>query len=369
MAKEPELTKIKDEDLSYLSNELAQNAKPVHIDELTKKLAFKKTESQLSQPVKKYDPYCRYETGDLIYKEYDEPLMVSSKGTEDFKGGVVLSVVNKIPYKSYNCEMLEVDYAGGGTLRKHVDYMKKTKTQVLLPSNIDGKNATPETLSSEKDPRRHELPLTEKDLKSLRKNLQGALSSDSRFFSWGNFWQQEEKRLSIPAEKISAMENHIQSQGISVPTETLTNNYLNIPSSSEDFELACMSLNYILNKKYKKKFLYVFPENWGKWHLKKILDVMKKGLPLDTPKADVSAEARQKPAPDASMVEYPLKIYLAWREILSGAIRMPEVLKRELSRNTEYIFHDTENNKEYSVFFFPILGAFLGLKEYYDEHH
>ena len=32
--------------------------------------------------------------------------------------------------------MLEVDYNGGGTFRKYVDYMKKIKTQVLLPSNV-----------------------------------------------------------------------------------------------------------------------------------------------------------------------------------------------------------------------------------------
>lgn len=369
MSKEPEQIKIKDEDLSYLTSELALTNKPVHLDVLTKKLAFKKTESQLNKPVKKYDPNCRYEIGDLIYKEYDEPLMISSKGTEEFKGGVVLNVVNKIPYDSYNCEMLEVDYTGGGSFRKHIDYMKKTKTQVLLPSNIDGKNIEPEALPNEKDPRRHELPLTEKDLKALKKNLRKALSSDKRFFSWENFWQLEDKRLAVPAEKISAMENHIQSLGISVPTETLTSDFLNIPSSDENFELACMSLNYILTKKYKKKFIHVFPENWGKWHLKKSLEAMKKDLPLSSPKANLPEEAHDKPAPDSSNVEYPLKIYLTWREILSGAIRMPEVFKKELSRSIEYIFRDTENDKEYSVFFFPSLGAFLGLKEYYEEHH
>ena len=40
--------------------------------------------------------------------------------------------------------MLEVDYTGGGTFRKYIDYMKKTKTQVLLPSNCGGANAAPQ---------------------------------------------------------------------------------------------------------------------------------------------------------------------------------------------------------------------------------
>ena len=41
--------------------------------------------------------------------------------------------------KSFNCEMLEVDYDGGGVFRKYIDYMKKTRTQVLLPSNSEGR--------------------------------------------------------------------------------------------------------------------------------------------------------------------------------------------------------------------------------------
>ena len=60
---------------------------------------------------------------------------------EPFKGPVVLTVVHKIGYKDYDCEMLEVDYTSGGTFRKYVDYMKKIKAQVLLPSNVGGGNA------------------------------------------------------------------------------------------------------------------------------------------------------------------------------------------------------------------------------------
>ncbi len=110
---------------------------PLHA--LAEKLAFLKTAGQRAQDVKRYDPYARYEVGDYVYKEYDETLTVGSKNVEHFKGAVILKVVGKTFYKSFNCEMLEVDYAGGGVFRKYIDYMKKTRTQVLLPSNSEGR--------------------------------------------------------------------------------------------------------------------------------------------------------------------------------------------------------------------------------------
>ena len=169
MEKEIETTEISAEDLAFLEKDLSKTDKPLPLEELTRKIAFKKSAHHLSHEVKKYDPDCQYEIGDLVYKEYNEPLIVSSKGTEQFQGSVVLKVINKIPYASFNCEMLEVDYAGGGTFRKHIDYMKKTKTQVLIPSNQEGKANTPEVLKRDDDPRLSELPMTDKDLKLLSK--------------------------------------------------------------------------------------------------------------------------------------------------------------------------------------------------------
>ncbi len=96
------------------------------------------------QRIKKYDPYARYEIGDLIYKDYDETLTVGSRSVEHFKGSVILKVVGRTYFKSFNCDMIEVDYDGGSVFRKYVDYMKKTKTQILLPSNVEGRNATVE---------------------------------------------------------------------------------------------------------------------------------------------------------------------------------------------------------------------------------
>ena len=205
MDKANEYTKITGADLSFLEEELLQISKALTLKELAQKVAFKKTSSQLKQDVKKYDPYCRYEVGDLIFKEYDDPLLDSSKGAEHLKGSVVLKVSNKISLENFDCEMLEVDYSGGGTFRKHVDYMKKTKTQVLLPCNCDQKGLEPQKLQKEEDPRLDQVPMTDKDLTSLERNLGKALSKTEKFFCWNEFWQLTKKRIDVSDKKIETI--------------------------------------------------------------------------------------------------------------------------------------------------------------------
>jgi hypothetical protein len=60
-------------------------------------------------------------------------------------------------------------------------------------------------------------------------------------------------------------------------------------------------------------------------------------------------------------------VYLTWREILSGGIKIPKGLTRELSNTREYIFKDAETEKDYTVYFYPSSGIFLGLKEFYEN--
>jgi hypothetical protein len=181
--------------------------------------------------------------------------MVSSKGMVPFKGAVVLKVVGKAAYENYNCEMLEVDCSGGGIFRKYIDYMKKTKTQILLPCNVDGKAKTPEKIEKKKDPRLSELPMTERDLKTLEKNLRSALSKSSKFFCWNNYWQLNEKRMEIQEKKIKEIKNHLLEKKLSAASGELANKFFDMESTDDLFELCCMSLNYILEKKYKKDFI------------------------------------------------------------------------------------------------------------------
>jgi len=369
MSKEPESTTIEDKDLVSIEAEFSKFNKPLTLQELTRKLAYKKTSSQLAQEVKIYDPYCQYEIGDLIYKEYDEPLMVSSKGVEPFKGGIVLTIVNKIAYDSFNCEMIEVDYTGGGVFRKHIDYMKKTKTQVLLPSNLERKALSPKSLRKEEDPRREELPMTDKDLKNLEKNLKSALTKSSKFFSWDNLWQLKEKQIQIGEDKIKKIEKFLSETKRSAATSELVSRVFELTPEEELFPLYCLSLNHTLEKAGKKTFIFVSPDNLGKWNLKDILDSFLENSPLTAPKAKLPSFDQESESVSKPSQEFPLKLYLSWREILSGGLKVPKNLNKDLSQAREYTFTDEESEDDFTVYYYPSSYFFIGLKDFYEKHN
>jgi hypothetical protein len=365
MDKETSPTQITEDNLVYVEKELEQNSRPFSLSEITQKLAFQKTANQRVQEVVKYDPNAKYEVGDQIYKEYDEQLTVSSKTVEHFKGAVVLKVVNKHYYKDFQCEMLEVDYTGGGLFRKYIDYMKKTKTQVLLPSDCDGKGLAPEKMEKAEDPRLSELPMTDRDIRTLGKNLRTALSKSDRFFNWDDFWQLTKSQVAIPEEKIKDMEKDIRESRQAALTEMLVNKFFNLEASHNLYEMTCLSLNYALEKKYKKEFVFVSPLGWGKWHLKSALNSFLEDLPLAASSAKLPALERTEKPQLSTFHEFPLKIYLTWREVLSGGVRVPKSLNKELSRAREYTFVDADEGKSYTVYYYPSGCFFLGLKDFF----
>jgi hypothetical protein len=365
MDKDNTLVQITPDDIAYLAKDLAASKRPATIRELAEKLAFLKTAGQRLQDVKYYDPNDAYEVGDSIYKEYDEALIVGSKVHEPFQGAVVLNVVKKIFYKDFNCEMLEVDYTGGGSFRKYIDYMKKTKTQVLLPSNVGGANRPPRIMPKDQDPRLTELPMTDKDLKTLERELRQSLAKNPAFFSWGTTWQLIASQPAIPEEKIKEIEASLASTQSSATTEALVRAFFGLEPSSDLFDIHCLTLNHILETKYKKEFVQVQPLGWGKWHLKSVLAALPEGLPLAAPAAPVP----DFEGPDVQQVtpfhDFPLKVYLGWREILSGGVKIPKSFNKELAGAREYVFTDADENKHYLVYYYPQQGYFLGLREYF----
>ncbi len=361
------LTTVTPDDMALVERELGATSRPLSAKELTGKLAFEKTAGERLKDVKKYDQSCRYELGDFIYKEYDEPLTVGSKSVEHFKGAVILKVVARTFYKHFNSEMLEVDYPGGGVFRKYIDYMKKTHTQVLLPSNVDGRNQPPELIAKADDPRLTELPMTERDLKNLEKNLRTDLHKNPKFFGWGDFWQLAGKRVDIPEDRIKEIENEFVETRHSAATEALVQKYFGLEPSSDLFDLTCLSLDYLLEKKYKKEFLLLAEAGWGKWHLKRILNALPENLPLAAPMVRLP-EIEEGEKPEMSVVQaFPIKVYLTWREILSGGLKVPRSLNKELSHAREYTFTDPEENKSYTLYYYPTGNFFLGLKGFYDQ--
>lgn len=366
---EQETIHITAADLSFLEKELSKTETPVTQSELVEKMAFKKAASQLSLEAKKYDPECVFQVGDLVYKEYDEPLTVSSKGAEQFQGSVVLKVINKIALPDFNCEMLEVDYTGGGIFRKHIDYMKKTNTQVLLPSNSGGKAKKPAILKKEEDPRLTELPMTDKDLKKLERNLKSALLKSDKFFNWNGYWQLEEKRIKFKDKDIKGFAQHFQKTQQSTATTELIAKFFKVKQDDQSFDLYCLSLNYILEKDYKKTFVYVSPDNWGRWFSKESLDSFLSNLPITKPKAKMPALEETEGERLSAPIEMPLKVYLTWREVLSGCIKIPKSMNKHFSQSREYTFTDTDDQKDYTVYYYPSSHVFFGLKEFYDKNN
>lgn len=362
------ITAITPEDMAVVEKELSRANRPLSTADLAEKLAFEKTASQRNQPVKIYDPYARYEAGDYIYKEYDESLQVGSKAIEHFQGGVVLKVVSKINYPSFNCEMLEVDYSGGGVFRRYVDYMKKTRTQVLLPSNLEGKGLEPAVLEPEKDPRLTELPMTEKDLKTLERNLRKSLSGSPNFFCWNDFWQLSSKRIEIPEEKIKEISQELAAATASESTQNLVRKHFSLEPSSDLFEVYCLNLNYTLEKKYRKEFICLSTQDWGKWHLKQVLNSLPQGLPISSPLASVPDLGEAEGLQYTRVENFPVKVYLTWREILSGAVKIPKSLAREFT-SREYQLVDDEDGKVYTVYYFPEGNYLLGLADYFQANN
>jgi len=369
MDKENESTDISAQDITFLEKELEKTDEPLTLEQLTQKLAFKKTASQMSHEVKKYDPFCKYEIDDLIYKEYDEPLTVSSKGVEHFNGAVVLKVVGKTAYKSFNCEMLEVDYLGSGTFRKHIDYMKKTNTQVLLPSNQDGKALNPDVLKKEDDPRLNELPMSEKDLAKLKKKLGTAFARSEDFFSWNDRWQLNKKLVLVSEDRIKKIKDHLAKAKKSVSAFELVQKLLDVPPEDKMFNLSVLSLDFLLEKKHKRDFICVSQEEGGKWLLKKQMDSMLENLALTAPKAKLPKLKEGQKSLTPTSQKFPLKLYLTWREIASGGIRIPTGLKREMSPTREFTLKDAEENKEYTVYYFPTQSVLLGFKEFFEKNN
>jgi hypothetical protein len=367
MDKDNTLIQVGDDDLAAVERELAKSRRTATTRELAEKLAFRKTADQRTQAVKIYDPNAVYEVGDSIYKEYDEALTVGAKVVEHFQGAAVLTVVNKTYYQDYGCEMLEVDYTSGGTFRKYVDYMKKIKAQVLLPSNVGGANAQPRIMGAGDDPRLTELPMTDRDLKSLERNLRAAMAKAPAFFSWNDSWQLVANQTEIPEAKIHEIAAHLAETGTSAATGDLVRQFFGIEPSSDLFDITCLTLNRYFETKGKKEFLQVSPHDWGKWHLKSALNSLPEGSALAAPEAPLpELEILEKPEP---FHEFPLKVYLSWREIVSGGVRIPKAYNKDLSHSREYILTDADENKSYTVFFFPQRGYFLGLKDFFAAHN
>ena len=103
--------------------------------------------------------------------------------------------------------------------------------------------------------------------------------------------------------------------------------------------------------------------------LKEILESMLKDLPLAKPLAKLPSDIDAATPPDSFAVKtFPFKVYLTWREVLSGGIAVPKNLVRELSESREYIFKEAESKERFTAYFYPTRGIFLGFKDFFEKN-
>jgi hypothetical protein len=188
------------------------------------------------------------------------------------------------------------------------------------------------------------------------------LSKSPAFFGWNDSWQLVANQTEIPEARVQEIAAHLAETRQSASTSDLVRQFFGIEPSNDLFDITALTLNRHFETKAKKEFLQVSPLEWGKWHLKSVLSSLPEGLPLAAPEAPLpELEVLEKPEP---FHEFPLKVYLSWREILSGGLRIPRAFNKELSHSREYVFVDADDTKSYTVFFFPQHGYFLGLRDY-----
>ncbi len=175
-------------------------------------------------------------------------------------------------------------------------------------------------------------------------------------------------QVEIPEAKIKEIEAYLKENKKAASTEELVTRFFQLEPSHSLFDLYCLCLNYVLEKKYKKEFLFVSSLGWGKWHLKSILNSWLEGLPVSVPPAVVPSLTIAKRPQLSSCSSFPFKTYLTWREIASGAIKIPRSLHKELGTSREFTLTDPEEGKSYTVYFYPQPGLFLGLLPYFQEY-
>ncbi len=355
----------------FLKEILSSSEGPVPLSRVIGEFARKFREEEALEPVKLYDPDCRYEVGDLIYKEFDEKLRVGRDKFIEFKGPAVLRVVEKKYSKELGCHLIGLEYDGGGPIKEHFKYLSRRKVGFYLPS-YELKECP--KLPPEKDPRREEREPSEEFLKKCRREVLEVVEKDREIYRWGEFLVLSSSLKEISEEQLKDLEEYIKGKGASASTEELAERVLGKSRASEDFGLWCLSINRALSSK-RLTFVPVSRKGYGRWNtwlnlvnLERNLPIkVKRLLPIFTSRSKVELEAYLRDfEKEEKKQEAKNKHILTWREVLSGALRVRKGLRNLLGGELEVKALDRGN--QYTLFYFPEKNIILGLSKYYREN-
>ncbi len=344
---------------------------PVSVERAAEEFAQGLMKERSFEPVKIYNPDCKYEVGNLIYKEFNEKLRLGKSKYQEFEGHAILKVTGKKYSPEFGCFMLTLEYEGGGILREHFSYLKRAKIGFYLPS-YELKECP--QLPEDEDPRKEEVKPTEEIVKNAKREIIEIAKKSPDLFVWRGYIDLASKIPKVEDSFVKLVEEYMSEMGKSSSTEELVEKILGKPKEDNSFGRWCLSLSKSLEAR-QLTFVLVSKKGFGRWNTWVNLVNLEKDLPIRVRRKLPIFFSRSKVEIDAYMRDFERgekkresrnRYILSWREVLSGAVRvrrgMRNILKGELD------LEGRERGKAYKLYYFPEKNYILGLGNYYREN-
>lgn len=366
---------IDEEDIEWIESLIKERRSPITLEEISTQLARKKSALTQGKKVKIFNPELDYEVGDLIYKYYDEDLKFSKEKMEHFKGGVVLRIIEK-EKRPEGFSILRVTYDGTGLFKQYIDFLERTSSHLLIPCGFSGKSEPVEYLEDEE--LLMDAPLDQNYVKKLSKIVEKALKKSGRFIHWNSYFYLKEllENVGDAGEKV---EEYLKEKGDFETTYNLVGRLYSVKFTDQRFYSWCISLNCALEAKGKSKIVKISNHDWGKWGLRSFFTSLQENLPITEKPIKIGHLRRDRKdvirmiwnfyAEERKEKAQHLRFYLTWREIFSGALRIPREFQSVFGEEREIILTDSEKRKNYNVFYYPEDCFLLGLGEIYQSYN
>lgn len=267
------------EDLQIVRVLLEEIDEPLSLAALVQAVLERKKAGVTKHRIKIFDPRSDYQVGDLVLKKYDETLRAGKTRTIHINEEVLLKVVDSFKHPVLPCTMLEVSYDGAGPFKLHTEFMMKTGAKLLLACAQVDPPIEPRYLEDREDPRVKAQETTPEEEAAYSQQLTEAVASAPTLLHWEDCWFLGERKIEINPGIIHRAEKLIRDHGGSLLTEQILSEIFSTNAGDVKFPMFAVSFNHTLDHFYRKKFVCVSFESWGRWNLAENLDAKKNAVP------------------------------------------------------------------------------------------
>ena len=365
---------IEKDDIDFIKDYLKEKNNPVGLDDAVYQLALYKTKDLRKNRVLVYNPNCEYQIGDLIYKEYPGKIPVGSKKYIEMDRGVVLKVQDV--WNRFGIEEIKLKYEGTSDFKKYTDYLERQKIELLLPHKQKKPCEKVEYLPEERDPRKKQDPLIEKDFQALKKKVLSAMHKIEAIAMVSEKILLIENLKKVKPEIFNKVREFLNEKKVSESTEFLVENFLNIKPDNAEFEAFCFALNFRMKTEYKIDFQQTASRGWGKWNLISVIYYLKKNsimsdenpLALKVNLNDrKNLSHRRKKFEEKIFDDDPKKYFLTQREVHSGALKLKAgIIQSENSIEIEAV--DATTKKIHTLYYYRDVNLILGFDKVYQNY-